>query len=89
MKTLDTIDDRLYALIQFANKRAGYEKIKYNPEMTIQSDLQLISLLKEAFFDDPEILKELEKIKYLLERMEQKTIKNYERLKQEDEYLKN
>ena len=89
MKTLDTIDDRVYTLIQFANKRAGYEKIKYNPEMTSQVLLQQINLLKEAFFDDPEILKELEKIKYLLERMEQKTIKNYERLKQEDEYLKN
>ena len=89
MKTLDTIDDRVYALIQFANKRAGYEKIKYNPEMTSQVLLQQINLLREEFLDDPEILKELEKIKYLLERMEQKTIKNYERLKQEDEYLKN
>ena len=57
--------------------------------MTSQVLLQQINLLREAFFDDPEILKELEKIKYLLERMEQKTIKNYERLKQEDEYLKN
>ena len=88
MKTLDTIDDRLYALIQFANKRAGYEKIKYNPEITAQAQLELISLLKEAFFDDPEILKELERIKYLLESMEQRMIKTYERLKQEDEYLK-
>ena len=57
--------------------------------MTSQVLLQQINLLREEFLDDPEILKELEKIKYLLERMEQKTIKNYERLKQEDEYLKN
>ena len=49
MKTLDTIDDRVYALIQFANKRAGYEKIKYNPEMTSQVLLQQISLLREEF----------------------------------------
>ena len=56
--------------------------------MTSQVLLQQINLLREEFLDDPEILKELERIKYLLESMEQKMIKNYERLKQEDEYLK-
>ena len=81
MKTLDTIDDRVYALIQFANKRAGYEKIKYNPEITSQVLLQQINLLREEFLDDPETLKELEKLKYILERIEQKTLKNYEKLK--------
>jgi len=84
MKTLDTIDDRIYTLIQFANKRAGYEKIKYNPEMTSQVLLQQINLLREEFLDDPETIKELEKLKYILERIEQKTLKNYEKLKNVD-----
>ncbi len=76
MKTLDTIDDRVYTLIQFANKRAGYEKIKYNPEMTSQVLLQQINLLREEFLDDPETLKELEKLKYILERIAKKTSKD-------------
>ena len=76
MKTLDTIDDRVYTLIQFANKRAGYEKIKYNPEMTSLVLLQQINLLREEFLDDPETLKELEKLKYKLEMIAKKTFKD-------------
>ena len=75
MKTLDTIDDRVYTLIQFANKRAGYEKIEYNPGMTSQVLLQQINLLREEFLDDPETLKELEKLKYILESIAKKTAK--------------